>query len=135
IAAIQAETVEQLREVPDLVPVVADYIVAFFADEHHRSVVQALLSVGIEWPDIAQAQQAQPLVGETWVLTGALSTMTRDEAKLVLENLGAKVSGSVSKKTHCVVAGEKAGSKLAKAESLGVRVMTEAEFSQWLETQ
>lgn len=75
---------------------------------------------------------ALPLKGETWVLTGTLSELTRDEAKEKLESLGAKVAGSVSKKTSCVVAGEAAGSKLAKAESLDVRVMDETQFQQFL---
>ena len=80
----------------------------------------------------ARGDRPQPFAGQTWVLTGSLATMSRDQAKEKLQQLGAKVSGSVSKKTHCVVAGEAAGSKLADAEKLGVTVIDEAAFQQLL---
>ena len=90
-------------------------------------VVQRLLEAGIHW-DAPIAPTRQPLNGESWVITGTLSQMGRDEATQMLQALGARVSGSISSKTKCLVAGEKAGSKLEKAEKLGVKVMNEQEF-------
>lgn len=95
-------------------------------------MVDRLLAAGIHW-DAPTAPARQPLNGESWVITGTLSTMGRDDATQMLQALGARVSGSVSSKTKCVVAGEKAGSKLEKAEKLGVRVMTEAEFLEFMQ--
>ncbi len=123
-----------LLAVADVGPVVAAHIAHFFAEPHNREVIQSLRDAGVHWPvievrDIAQ----QPLVGQTWVVTGALDSMTRDEAKAALQALGAKVAGSVSAKTYCVVAGPGAGSKLAKAEKLGVQVIDEAAFLKQLE--
>jgi DNA ligase (NAD+) len=125
---IASATVEQLLQVPDVGPVTAHNVVAFFADTKNQAIVQKIIAAGVNWPDEAcQPQQAQQLAGQTWVLTGALQ-MPRAEAKALLESLGAKVAGSVSKKTTCVLAGQDAGSKLAKAEELGVKVMDEATF-------
>ena len=90
------------------------------------AVVAELIKAGLEWPDLEPAGGDALLAGETWVLTGTLETLTRDVAKGLLQELGAKVAGSVSAKTSCVVAGPGAGSKLAKAESLGVKVIDEA---------
>jgi DNA ligase (NAD+) len=128
LAAIQAASVDDLLQVPDVGPVTANSIVDFFQDARNQAIVADIINVGVHWEDEPhEPAQAQPLVGKTWVLTGTM-TMPRNEAKALLESLGAKVAGSVSKKTDCVVAGAEAGSKLAKAEELGVRVMNEAEF-------
>jgi len=116
-----------LETVEDVGPVVARNIVRFFADPAHREMIDRLRAVGVTWEVVAAPKAAsQPLAGQTWVLTGTLESMTRDEAKAHLTALGAKVAGSVSKKTTQVVAGPGAGSKLDKAEALGVPVMDEA---------
>lgn len=125
--AIMAASVEQLLEVRDVGPVVAESIHTFFAQPHNREVVQQLRECGVHWEEGAPAEKApQILAGKTVVLTGTLPTMGRDEAKELLEAAGAKVSGSVSKKTSYVVAGAEAGSKLTKAQELGVHVLDEA---------
>lgn len=130
---IMAADEAALMQVPDVGPVVAESIALFFRQPHNQEVIAALREAGVHWPDMeARGERPQPLAGQTWVLTGSLSTMSRDQAKEKLQQLGAKVSGSVSKKTHCVVAGEAAGSKLADAEKLGVAVMDEAAFQQLL---
>lgn len=122
-----------LRDVPDVGPVVAARIAGFFAEAHNREVVAALRSAGVHWPEGAPQRSAEgPLAGQTVVLTGALSAMGRDEAGDRLQALGAKVSGSVSKKTSFVVAGEAAGSKLEKALALGVEVWDEARLLEFL---
>lgn len=116
-----------LREVPDVGPVVAAHIAHFFAESHNRDVIEALRARGVHWPEGAPQRSSDgPLAGKIVVLTGGLNAMTRDEAGARLEALGAKVSGSVSKKTSIVVAGEAAGSKLAKAEELGIEIWDEA---------
>lgn len=118
-----------LRKIPDIGPVAAKYIVAFFQQSHNREVIQGLQEAGVRWTEVEPpSATAQPLAGQTFVLTGTLTGMARNEAKARLQALGAKVSGSVSKKTHCVVAGEKAGSKLERAQTLGVKVIGEAEL-------
>jgi len=117
---------EELQQVPDVGPVVAAHVRAFFGEAHNRQVVDDLLECGVSWPAPAQNDDpSQPLAGKTFVLTGSLASMTRDEASARLQILGAKVAGSVSSNTDYVIAGEKAGSKLAKAESLGVEVLDE----------
>lgn len=122
-----AATVEQLLEVPDVGPIVAQSVHTFFQQPHNREVVEQLRACGVTWPEGARTEKApQVLAGKTFVLTGTLPTLGRDAAKDMLEAAGAKVSGSVSKKTSYVVAGEEAGSKLAKAEELGVPVIDEA---------
>ena len=127
--AIMDASVEQLLQVPDVGPVVAGSIQGFFAEPHNREVVAQLRAVGIDWPEGEPAAAARlPLAGQTFVLTGTLPTLSRDEAKAMLEAAGAKVAGSVSKKTHCVVAGAEAGSKLDKARELGVPVIDEAQL-------
>jgi len=120
-------SMEQLLEVNDVGPVVARSIHTFFAQPHNREVVEQLRAVGIHWDeqDGAARPEALPLAGLTVVLTGTLPTLSRDEAKALLEAAGAKVAGSVSKKTSYVVAGEEAGSKLDKARELGVPVIDE----------
>ncbi|WOP14295.1 NAD-dependent DNA ligase LigA [Ottowia sp. SB7-C50] len=124
--AIMAAGTDQLLQTPDVGPVVAESIHTFFAQPHNREVVEQLRAVGIHWPEGEPAPAALlPLAGKTFVLTGTLPTLSRDDAKALLEAQGAKVSGSVSKKTHYVVAGEEAGSKLDKARELGVPVIDE----------
>ena len=121
---------EQLLEVDDVGDIVAEHIVTFFAQPHNQEVVSGLLGAGVHWPDPVQVQSVShsPFAGKIVVLTGTLLQVTRTEAKQQLESLGAKVTGSVSAKTDYVIAGEKAGSKLTKAESLGISVLTEAEW-------
>jgi DNA ligase (NAD+) len=124
---IMDASVEQLLEVRDVGPVVAESIHTFFAQPHNREVVQTLRDAGIRWDEHAGAAAAPalPLAGLTVVLTGTLPTLTRDDAKALLEAAGAKVAGSVSKKTSYVVAGDDAGSKLDKARELGIPVLDE----------
>ena len=125
VAVMNAE-VPQLLQVADVGPVVAQSVAAFFAEPHNREVVADLLRAGISFAPMAEPEKPAPgVVGKTFVLTGAMPTLTRDEAKARIEAKGGKVSGSVSKKTHYVVAGEDAGSKLVKAQELGVAVLDE----------
>ena len=125
--ALMDATREQLLEVNDVGPIVADSVQQFFAQPHHREIVERLRAVGITWPEGGAEQQGlRPLAGQTLVLTGTLPTMGRDQAQALIEAAGGKVSGSVSKKTAYVVAGAEAGSKLAKALELGVTVIDEA---------
>ncbi|MEO9702564.1 NAD-dependent DNA ligase LigA, partial [Marinobacter alexandrii] len=126
LEAIASADEETLQSVPDVGPIVAGHIRSFFEQPHNQETLTALQDAGVQWQDEVIEESEKPLQGQTWVLTGTLSEMTRDEAKEQLESLGAKVSGSVSKKTACVVAGEAAGSKLAKAEQLDVPVLDEA---------
>ena len=122
--AIMAASEDALLQVADVGPVVAHSIRTFFDQPHNREVVQALRDAGVSWPEgEALAPTEMPLTGITVVLTGTLQSMGRDEAKEKLEALGAKVAGSVSKKTHYVVAGAESGSKLDKAQTLGVPVL------------
>ncbi len=125
---LQAADETALLQVPDVGPVVAASVQHFFADAKHRAVLQDLLAAGITWPAIEVASQApQTQVGKTWVITGTLPTLSRDAAKAMIEAAGGKVAGSVSKKTDFVLAGSDAGSKLAKAQELGVTVVDEAQ--------
>jgi DNA ligase (NAD+) len=124
---IMDATEAQLLEVNDIGPVVAQSIRTFFDQAHNREVVEQLRACGLHWPEGAPAERAaQPLAGKTFVLTGTFPTLSRDQAKDLLEAAGAKVAGSVSKKTDYVVAGAEAGSKLDKAQALGVAVLDEA---------
>ena len=134
LQAIMDASEDALAQVPDVGPVVAHSIHTFFAQPHNREVVQALRSAGVQWAEgEALAPTEMPLAGLTVVLTGTLPPLGRDEAKDKLEALGAKVAGSVSKKTSYVVAGAEAGSKLEKAQTLGVPVLDEAGLMQLLE--
>ena len=127
--AIMQASVESLQEVPDVGPIVAEETHGFFAQAHNVELVKKLIQQGLHWPKIEVLKKEQlPLLGKTFVLTGTLIHMTREEAKERLETLGAKVSGSVSKKTDYVVAGADAGSKLTKAQELGVTVIDETTF-------
>jgi DNA ligase (NAD+) len=124
--AIMDASVDQLLQVNDVGPVVAQSIHTFFAQPHNREVVAQLRACGVAWEEGAPVEGATlPLAGKTIVLTGTLPTLGRDEAKDLLEAAGAKVAGSVSKKTYCVVAGAEAGSKLDKAQALGIPVLDE----------
>lgn len=126
LEAISEADEASLQTVPDVGPIVAGHIRSFFGQPHNQETLAALKKAGVTWQEEqVLSVDEQPLSGQTWVLTGTLSGMTRDQAKEKLEQLGAKVAGSVSKKTACVVAGEAAGSKLAKAEQLGVPVLDE----------
>ncbi len=125
--AIMDASVEQLLEVNDVGPIVAQSLRTFFDQPHNREVVEQLRACGVSWEEGAPAERAaQPLAGKTFVLTGSFPTLKREQAKEMLEAAGAKVAGSVSKKTDYVVAGEEAGSKLDKARELGVAVIDEA---------
>ena len=131
--AIMDATLDQLLQVSDVGPTVAQSIRTFFDQAHNREVVEQLKACGVHWKEgVASAGASLPLTGQTFVLTGTLQTMGRDEAQAKLEMLGAKVSGSISKKTHAVVAGAEAGSKLEKAQSLGVTVLDESAFQELL---
>jgi DNA ligase (NAD+) len=124
---------EELVEVADVGPVVASHVHAFFREPHNTTVIEELRAAGLSWKPVETGAGEQPLAGQTWVLTGTLG-MPRARAKSMLESLGARVSGSVSAKTSVVLAGEAAGSKLRKAESLGVEVLDEAAFVALLES-
>ncbi|WP_455217828.1 NAD-dependent DNA ligase LigA [Kaarinaea lacus] len=124
-AIIRADE-ETLIAVPDVGPVVAQSILRFFQQAHNRDVIDKLIAAGVHWPAIKKVSaKTQTLAGKTFVLTGTLSDMTRDEAKQALQALGAKVTGSVSKNTDFVVVGENPGSKADKAEALGVTLLDE----------
>jgi DNA ligase (NAD+) len=129
---LMAADTEALIQVSDVGPVMAEYIVHFFANEENDKVIAALREVGVNWPEHQAQTVSDQLAGQTFVLTGTLETMTRDEARAALQALGAKVAGSVSKKTSVVVAGPGAGSKLDKATELGVTVIDEQGLSDLL---
>jgi DNA ligase (NAD+) len=135
IEALQEASEAAIQEVPDVGPVVAAHVYTFFQQPHNREVIQALRDRGVHWP--AQKARAAPtegpLTGKTFVLTGTLESMSRDDAGDRITALGGKVTGSVSKKTSYVVAGAEAGSKLTKAQELGVEILDEAAFLQLLE--
>ncbi|MDH5786637.1 MAG: NAD-dependent DNA ligase LigA, partial [Chromatiales bacterium] len=127
--AIKVAEEAQLIEVEDIGPIVAHHIHTFFRQPHNIEVIEKLQRAGVNWPDVVKISVGeQPLAGQTFVLTGTLSQMGRDEAKERLMALGAKISGSVSKKTSVVIAGEAAGSKLTKAQELGVEVWEEGKM-------
>jgi len=137
--ALMDAKVEELQEAPDVGPVVAESIAHFFAERHNRQVVEQLRAAGVSWKEEAPAgvpnllgrldsPASGPFAGKIVVLTGTLAAMTRDEARERIETGGGKVTGSVSKKTDYVVAGEEAGSKLDKARELGVTVLDEKQF-------
>lgn len=127
LESISQATKEQLIEVPDVGDIVAAHIFNFFREEHNMVVVKELQEVGIHWPEIEKRDEdvELPLDGKVVVLTGSLSQLTRSDAKAALQKLGAKVTGSVSKKTDLLVAGEAAGSKLTKAQELGIEIWDE----------
>jgi DNA ligase (NAD+) len=133
--AIMSASEEALLAVPDIGPIVAESIQAFFAEAHNQEVIAALLNAGIHWPEIKKKTRSTLLNGITFVLTGTMPTFSREAAAEMIEAAGGKVSSSISKKTHYLVAGEKAGSKLDKAVELGVTVLDEAELLLLLQPQ
>ena len=136
LEALMAADLPTVQQVPDVGPVVAARVVEHFADPANREVIARLREAGVRWPDVVRSPtEKQPLAGLSFVLTGTLESMGRDSAEDALRALGAKVSGSVSKKTCFVVAGADAGSKLRKATELGVRVLDEAALRRVLETE
>lgn len=125
---LQTSSVDELLKVPDIGEITAQNIHEFFNAQHNINIINDLINLGVHWQAVVKDTNAAVLDGQTWVVTGTLSLMGRDEAKAHLQGLGAKVSGSVSAKTTALLAGEKAGSKLDKAHSLGVKVVLEDEF-------
>ena len=127
--SLMAASIETLIKTPDVGEITAELTYKFFRAPHNIEVINSLLEAGVHWDKVEQvASEGLPLDGQTWVITGALDSMARDEAKAKLQALGAKVSGSISAKTTALLAGDKAGSKLTKAEKLGVKVVGEDEF-------
>lgn len=134
MAALQQANVELLLSVPDVGPIVARNVHSFFSSDSNRAFLARLVAAGIEWPDIeVKTAEQLPLLGQTYVVTGTLVTMDRSEAKAALQALGAKVAGSVSKKTDALVAGANAGSKLSKAQDLGIDILDEEALAALLE--
>jgi DNA ligase (NAD+) len=127
LSAIRSATQEALEGVADIGPIMAKHIVTFFLQSHNQEVINDLLTAGVHWQDV-EIKTEQPLQGKTFVITGTLESMKREEAKQRLLELGAKVSGSVSKKTDYVIAGSEPGSKAEKARQLGVEILDEAGF-------
>ena len=137
IDTLLAASTDDLLAVPDIGPIVAKHIRAFLATSANLKVVHNLLDAGLEWPEIVSSEtQNAPLAGQTWVVTGKLEHLSREEAAELLRSFGANVAGSVSKKTSVLLAGPGAGSKLKKAQALGVEVIDEEEFvarkSNWI---
>lgn len=127
--SLMAADIDKLLQTPDVGAITAELAHEFFRAPHNIEVITALREAGVHWDKVEQTVSAdQPLDGQTWVITGALDSMARDEAKAKLQALGAKVSGSISAKTTALLAGDKAGSKLTKAEKLGVNIVGEEEF-------
>jgi len=134
LEAVALADTDALQQVNEIGPVVAAHVHAFFQQPHNREVIEKLQQAGVSWPVMQPTKMRdQPLAGQTIVLTGTMNNMTRSEAKGRLLALGAKVAGSVSKKTNVVVAGAEAGSKLTKAKSLGIEVLDEAGFIEFLQ--
>jgi DNA ligase (NAD+) len=128
VASLRRASEEEVQRVPDVGPVVARNVAAWFADAENAAIVDRLVASGIRWPAVSAKSVSGELAGTTFVLTGTLAALTRDEAQEAITLRGGKVSGSVSKKTHYVVAGAEAGSKLKKAQELGVEILDEAAF-------
>jgi DNA ligase (NAD+) len=132
VAALRRATADEVQRVPDVGPVVARNVAAFFGDADNAAIVDRLLASGISWPALPSQASRGELTGKTFVLTGTLEALTRDAAQEAIMSRGGKVSGSVSKKTHYVVAGADAGSKLKKAKELGVIILDEPAFLKML---
>lgn len=126
---LRAASEEELQSVPDVGPIVAAHVSAFFRQPHNVEVLEAIQKAGVRWPKIESMAKTGVFQGKVLVLTGKLTRMTRDEAKALIEENGGRVTSSVSAKTDFLICGENAGSKLQKAESLGIRVLDEDEFS------
>ncbi|MGP4953424.1 helix-hairpin-helix domain-containing protein, partial [Psychrobacter sp. T6-1] len=132
--SLMSADMDALIATPDVGTITAELTHEFFRAPHNIEVIDSLRAAGVHWDNVEQvASDDLPLDGQTWVITGALGSMARDEAKAKLQALGAKVSGSISAKTTALLAGEKAGSKMAKAEKLGVKIVGEDEFLALLE--
>jgi DNA ligase (NAD+) len=129
-----AADLARLQQVPDVGPVVAASLLRFFAEPHNGDVIRQLRAAGIRWPAGVPAAVAAPLAGKTFVLTGTLPSLTRDQATALIEAQGGKVAGSVSKKTDYVVAGGEAGSKLDKARDLGVIILDQTQLMELLQS-
>jgi DNA ligase (NAD+) len=136
LAPVQQADEATLLGVPDVGEIVAKHILSFFSEEHNQIIIEQLQKVGVNWPEAEPVSAAEiaelPLAGKVYVITGTLNEMGRDDAKQYLQTLGGKVTGSVSAKTDCLLAGEKAGSKLTKAQSLDIDILNEADFIQLL---
>jgi DNA ligase (NAD+) len=134
IDSLLSASEDDLQEVPDVGPVVAAHVYAFFQQAHNREVISALLRLGVHWPppQPKATDTTGPLAGQTWVVTGTLSSLTRDEAKERIRAAGGKVSDSVSSRTTYLLCGERPGSKRQKAEQLGVPVVSEEQLAQML---
>lgn len=135
LEALMAASADAIEEVPDVGPVVSGHVAVFFASPEHRAVIARLRQLGVHWPAMPErSATGLRLAGQTWVVTGTLAAMTREQATQALVDLGAKVAGSVSKKTSGVIVGSDAGSKLKKAQELGITVLDEAGFLKLLKT-
>lgn len=134
IAPLRSATLDELQAVPDVGPVVAEKIATFFHQDNNNRVIDDLIASGVTWEVISNDATSDALSGQTWVLTGTLTSLNRNEAKARLQALGAKVAGSVSSKTSFVVAGDAAGSKLTRAQELGVPVLSEEALLKLLES-
>ena len=134
LPALMAASEEDLQAIDGIGPVMAQYIRHFFLDDANRAVIAALQAAGIHWPVVEAPVIAtdSPLAGKTVVITGTLPTMSRDEAAAHIARLGGKTASAVSKKTDYLLAGDKAGSKLEKAQALGVAIIDEAQLLAWL---
>jgi DNA ligase (NAD+) len=130
---IKKTSEEDLQKIEDIGPIVAMHIQRFFQQEHNIEVINALLKAGVHWPALISGRAALPLQGNTYVITGTLSSMSREQAKERLEALGAHVASSVSKQTTALIAGVAAGSKLTKAQALGISILDDAAFLKLLE--
>jgi len=137
LAAIMSASEEDLQTVPDVGPVVASRMQSFFSESHNLDVIRSLKDSGVRWPESEPAVIATdgPLAGKTFVLTGTLAGMTRDEAKDRIQAVGGKVTGTVSRKTDFVVYGDNPGSKLTKAQKLAVAIIDQAGLEKLLVDQ
>lgn len=134
LEAVMAADENSLQQVPDIGPVVACNIANFFQQSHNRDIIQSLLATGIHWPVVTpRIQTASIFNNKSVLLTGTLKSMTREEAKATLQRLGAKIVSSISKKTDYLIVGDDPGSKLAKAEALGVNIVSEEKFLEWIQ--
>ena len=133
IESIANASTEELEKVEDIGPIVAQHVSAFFSNKHNLSLIQKIRNSGVQWPHFDTKSTRKPLNGKTFVLSGTLETMPRNEAKAILLSLGAKVISSVSKKTDILVAGPGAGSKLSIAKELGINIYDEREFLSFLD--
>ena len=135
--ALRAASEETLQSAPEVGPVVAASVRAFLDDPRNRGLVDRLEAAGVNMTSLVREVSSEPgpLTGQTFVLTGTLSTMSREQATATLERLGARVSGSVSRKTTAVVVGGNAGSKLEKAKALGVKTLDESQFQALIASQ